>query len=65
MRKSFSFLFLAAMLGINVQAQEIAKADPACISLTPQQNQYRNVLDLSGIWQFRTDPDKAGEIKAG
>ena len=63
MRKSFSFLFLAAMLGINVQAQEIAKADPACISLTPQQNQYRNVLDLSGIWQFRTDPDKVGEAQ--
>ena len=29
--------------------------------LYPQQNVFRNKLDLSGIWDFRTDPDAVGE----
>ena len=29
--------------------------------LYPQQNDFRNKLDLSGIWDFKTDPDHAGE----
>ena len=29
--------------------------------LRPQQNQTRNVLDLSGLWHFQVDPDAAGE----
>jgi beta-glucuronidase len=29
--------------------------------LYPQQNDYRNKLDLSGIWDFQTDPDHTGE----
>ena len=28
--------------------------------LYPQQNDWRNKLDLSGIWDFQTDPDHAG-----
>jgi len=28
--------------------------------LYPQQNQVRNLLDLSGIWDFQTDPDETG-----
>jgi beta-glucuronidase len=27
----------------------------------PQQNERRNMLDLSGFWQFRLDPEKRGE----
>lgn len=29
--------------------------------LFPQQNQHRNVLDLSGLWQFQLDPHEEGE----
>jgi beta-glucuronidase len=29
--------------------------------LYPQQNDVRNVLDLSGFWQFKLDPDEIGE----
>jgi len=29
--------------------------------LYPQQNDIRNMLDLSGFWQFKLDPDEVGE----
>lgn len=29
--------------------------------LYPLQNDVRNKLDLSGIWDFKTDPDGVGE----
>ena len=29
--------------------------------LYPQQNDIRNKLDLSGIWDFKIDPDGVGE----
>ena len=32
--------------------------------LYPQQNSIRNVLDLSGIWDFQTDPGSQGETRA-
>ena len=32
--------------------------------LYPQQNQARNVLDLSGLWQFQLDPREEGEAQA-
>ena len=31
------------------------------IMLYPQQNDIRNLLDLSGVWDFKLDPDEAGE----
>lgn len=31
--------------------------------LFPQQNLRRNLLDLSGIWQFQLDPDGVGEAR--
>ncbi len=31
--------------------------------LYPQQNDRRNLLDLSGIWDFQIDPDEAGEAE--
>lgn len=31
--------------------------------LRPQQNQTRNVLDLSGLWDFQIDPDAIGETQ--
>jgi beta-glucuronidase len=32
--------------------------------LVPQQNQLRNLHDLSGVWQFQLDPDERGEADA-
>ncbi len=29
--------------------------------LYPQQNDVRNKLDLSGIWDFQIDPQRVGE----
>src|SRR5688572_13661505 len=31
--------------------------------LYPQQNQLRNLLDTSGLWQFQLDPKEEGEAK--
>jgi len=31
--------------------------------LYPQQNDIRNILELSGYWDFQTDPEKIGEQK--
>ena len=31
--------------------------------LYPQQNQVRNLLDLSGLWQFQMDPKEEGEAQ--
>ena len=31
--------------------------------LYPQQNQVRNLLDLSGLWEFQMDPQEEGEAK--
>jgi beta-glucuronidase len=31
--------------------------------LRPQQNQHRNVVDASGVWQFQLDPKEEGETK--
>src|SRR5207248_2162437 len=31
--------------------------------LYPQQNSIRNVMDLSGLWQFQLDPKEEGEAQ--
>jgi beta-glucuronidase len=31
--------------------------------LKPQQNAFRNLIDLSGIWEFQIDPEGEGEAK--
>jgi beta-glucuronidase len=49
-------LFLAPGL-----AQSFSPADPARIALFPQQNDLRNTLSLSGMWQFRKDSLEVGE----
>ena len=51
------FIFLASALS----AMAMTEADPKDIALAPQQNEYRNVMMLDGIWQFCADPDKQGE----
>ncbi|MBB5233985.1 beta-glucuronidase [Deinococcus budaensis] len=36
---------------------------PAGGLLLPQQNQHRNLLDLSGLWHFQLDPGEEGEAQ--
>ena len=50
-------ILLAAM---TVCGAEMPKADASDIALQPQQNEYRNVLSLSGVWNFRTDEQAVG-----
>ncbi len=40
-----------------------AKSQPVRGLLYPQQNQHRNLLDLSGLWQFQLDPNEEGEAE--
>lgn len=42
-------------------AQNFKQADPSRIALFPQQNELRNTLNLSGIWQFKKDSLEVGE----
>ena len=49
---------------MNAQEQESGSARAAAEVaglLFPQQNQHRNVLDTSGIWDFQLDPNAEGE----
>ena len=62
--KSHGFLsFLLIFFSINVFAQQFKVADVKDIALFPQQNDFRNTLDLSGIWKFKKDSAAAGEIE--
>jgi beta-glucuronidase len=55
-------LILALLLGISHSfAQTFQNADPINIALFPQQNDLRNTLSLSGIWQFQKDTAGVGE----
>lgn len=57
----------ASLLGTQAFAQDAggAQAVPAQRItgglLYPQQNGFRNLTDISGIWQFQLDPDEKGE----
>jgi beta-glucuronidase len=42
-------------------AQSFTAADPSRIALFPQQNEVRNTLNLSGMWQFKKDSTEVGE----
>lgn len=58
--KLLSFLLLLVCL-TNLNAQEFKVANPRDISLFPQQNDFRNTLNLSGIWKFKKDSLGVGE----
>ena len=55
------FLLFLTFLASVLPAMAMTEADPKNIALAPQQNEYRNVMMLDGIWQFCADPDKQGE----
>lgn len=53
-------LFVIMMITFGYQALAMPTSNPKEIALYPQQNQCRNVLDLSGVWNFQMDPKKEG-----
>src|SRR5207302_2739335 len=54
-----SVLFIAFLM--DVHAQQFKVADAKDITLFPQQNDFRNTLNLSGIWKFKKDSSGLGE----
>lgn len=52
---------LAFIGSLSLNATDFSVANPKDIALFPQQNAYRNKLDLSGIWNFQLDPEGVGE----
>jgi beta-glucuronidase len=55
---SIAVLVLA---GAAAAAAAPAAPSPASIALEPQANEFREVVDLSGVWDFKLDPGDAGE----
>ncbi len=59
------FVFIAALIGVAGFGGAAAlwggeAAEPGGL-LHPQQNEVRNLLDLSGLWDFQLDPAEKGE----
>jgi beta-glucuronidase len=61
MKTLFHWAVLFSACTTTVQAQTFKAADPKDIALFPQQNDHRNTLNLSGIWQFKKDSLHVGE----
>jgi beta-glucuronidase len=51
----------AILLGLLVAAVPAGAAPAASIGLLPQANEFREALDLSGLWDFKLDPKDEGE----
>ena len=56
----FISLILLSFYGI-AYSQEFKTADLINSSLFPEQNSQRNILNLSGIWNFKVDSNNVGE----
>ena len=61
MKSLFTTGIIFILLGMNVFAQQFKSADAKDIALFPQQNDSRNTLNLSGIWNFKKDSLGIGE----
>jgi beta-glucuronidase len=59
LRNLFLLLFVTGL--VPCFGQTAPRADPGLIALHPQQNEVRNTLNLSGIWQFKKDSLEVGE----
>ena len=46
---------------VTVCAQDFKIADVKDVALFPQQNDLRNTLNISGIWEFKKDSLGVGE----
>ncbi|MEI8114463.1 MAG: beta-glucuronidase [Bacteroidia bacterium] len=54
---------MICMFAVQVGAQSFKRAEPKDIALFPQQNEFRNVQNISGIWKFQKDSLAAGETE--
>ncbi|MBL4559361.1 MAG: beta-glucuronidase [Labilibaculum sp.] len=61
MKVKFTSIILLILMGMGASAQNLKFANPKDIALTPRQNNFRNKLDLSGIWKFKKDSANVGE----
>jgi beta-glucuronidase len=59
LRQLFAFILIIGFTPCFTQSFQ--NADPSYIALFPQQNDIRNTLSLSGIWQFKKDTAGVGE----
>jgi beta-glucuronidase len=63
-RETSCKLFISFMLSLVClisSAQTFSTADPSSIALYPVQNEFRNTLNVSGIWKFKKDSLEVGE----
>jgi beta-glucuronidase len=61
MKSKFLYCVILLVLGLNINAQDFKNANAKDIALFPQQNDFRNTLNISGIWKFQKDPAAVGE----
>src|SRR5262245_41519899 len=59
--RAVSGFLLAALL--VARASLAATPLPVAAGLEPQRNAFREVLDLSGVWDFALDPGDVGEAQ--
>ncbi|HEY8150264.1 MAG TPA: sugar-binding domain-containing protein, partial [Vicinamibacteria bacterium] len=58
---SIAVVALALVAGVEAAPAPAASSGPASIALEPQANEWREVVDLSGVWDFKLDPADVGE----
>jgi len=61
MKFMFPYCVLFIFFGMGLHAQQFKLPDAKDIALFPQQNDFRNALNLSGIWKFKKDSLGVGE----
>ncbi len=61
MKPAFLAGILLAVITTNLFSQPFKIADVKDIALFPQQNEYRNLLNISGMWKFKKDSSAIGE----
>ncbi|MCW3807354.1 beta-glucuronidase [Plebeiibacterium marinum] len=55
MKKKYAIIYLLLIISLGLHSQKFKEAIPKDIALVPIQNQFRNSIDLSGIWKFKVD----------
>lgn len=61
MKSILLYCILFILFAVNANAQTFKSADAKDIALFPQQNDFRNMLNLSGVWKFQKDSLGIGE----
>jgi len=61
MLHKFKFVFIFLIFSMKMFAQDAGLATIANSSLMPQQNLSRNMINISGIWNFKVDSSNIGE----